>query len=68
MGIEFITRAVPLPGSIREVPIYVKERRPRGPGQSLLGDCDGVKFSLKLNLRQWLKAKLFSLGDKVPAA
>lgn len=26
MGIEFIARAVPLPGSIREVPISVKER------------------------------------------
>lgn len=26
MGIEFIARAVPLPGSIREVPINVKER------------------------------------------
>lgn len=28
MGIEFIARAVPLPGSIREVPINVKELRP----------------------------------------
>lgn len=27
MGIEFIARAVPLPGSIREVPINVKEQR-----------------------------------------
>ena len=26
IGIEFIARAVPLPGSIREVPINVKER------------------------------------------
>lgn len=44
MGIEFVARAVPLPGSIREVPINVKERRPGlGPDRVVCAGCE-LKF------------------------